>query len=207
MKRKISLKEIHIAFFKEGISMRRRFSFSLITCLIAMIAVFMLFLSLFGVLNPAGGKLEHSLTQQLDFSFNRIHRNMDQLAACTVEFSQEMTAQISAIDLPFTKLRNNPEALTDLQHSTYATVFNYLRLADCSGAFFVLNTTVNDSLEDIYYSGIYLKYVNVGSDTTFQNSVCMFRGNSQVARQNNINLSSAWEYETKKTPSHKWKKC
>ena len=102
MKRKISLKEIHIAFFKEGISMRRRFSFSLITCLIAMIAVFMLFLSLFGVLNPAGGKLEHSLTQQLDFSFNRIHRNMDQLAACTVEFSQEMTAQISAIDLPFT---------------------------------------------------------------------------------------------------------
>ena len=198
MKRKISLKEIHIAFFKEGISMRRRFSFSLITCLIAMIAVFMLFLSLFGVLNPAGGKLEHSLTQQLDFSFNRIHRNMDQLAACTVEFSQEMTAQISAIDLPFTKLRNNPEALTDLQHSTYATVFNYLRLADCSGAFFVLNTTVNDSLEDIYYSGIYLKYVNVGSDTTFQNSVCMFRGNSQVARQNNINLSSAWEYETKK---------
>ena len=185
-------------FPKQGISMRRRFFFFLITCLTAMIAIFLLLLSLFGVLNPADSKLEHSLTQQLDYSFDRINRNMEQLAAYAVEFSQEITKQINAINLPFTLFRNNPEVLTALQYSAYTTVLNHMRLADCSGAFFMLNTTVNDGLEDTYYSGIYLKYANIGSDMTFQNSVCMFRGNSQVARHNNINLFSTWEYETKK---------
>lgn len=42
-----------------------------------------------------------------------------------------------------------------------------------------------------------LKYANVGSDTMLRNYVCMFRGASGVARQNNINLFSTWEYETK----------
>lgn len=198
MKRRVSLKEIYRSFSRQGISLRRRFFLFLITCLTAMIAILMLLLSFFGVLNPADGKLEHYLTQQLDYSSDRIQRNMDQLAARVVDFSQEMSEKLHAAELPFTLFRNNSEALTDLQHSTYATVFNHMRLADCSGAFFILNTTVNDSLEDTYYSGIYLKYKNVGSDTTFQNSVCMFRGNAQVARQNHINLSSTWEYETKK---------
>lgn len=178
--------------------MRRRFSLFLIVCLTAIIAILLLLLSLFGVLNPADSKLEHSLTQQLDYSFDRITRNMDQLAAYTVDFSKEMTVQINTMNIPFDSLRNNPEALTELQYKSYTTVLGNMKLADCSGAFFMLNTTVNDSLNDTYYSGIYLKYANIGSDTTFQNSVCMFRGNPQVARQHNINLFSTWEYETKK---------
>ena len=178
--------------------MRRRFSLFLIVCLTAIIAILLLLLSLFGVLNPADSKLEHSLTQQLDYSFDRITRNMDQLAAYTVDFSKEMTVQINTMNIPFDSLRNNPEALTELQYKSYTTVLGNMKLADCSGAFFMLNTTVNDSLNDTYYSGIYLKYANIGSDTTFQNSICMFRGNPQVARQHNINLFSTWEYETKK---------
>lgn len=62
----------------------------------------------------------------------------------------------------------------------------------------MLDATVNDGLDDNYYSSIYLKYTNVGSDTTLRNSICMFRGITQVARENNIPLSSAWECETKK---------
>lgn len=198
MKRILSFKKIPGTFLKQGISMRSRFVLFLITGLTAIIVILLLLLGLFGVLNPADSKLEHSLTQQLDYSSDRISRNMDQLAAYAVEFSQDMTGQISDLELPFSHLRNNPDALTALQQSAYATVFNYMRLADCSGAFFLLNTTVNDRLDDTYYSGIYLKYANIGSDTTFQNSVCMFRGNAQVARQNNISLFSTWEYETKK---------
>lgn len=143
--------------------MRRRFSLFLIVCLTAIIAILLLLLSLFGVLNPADSKLEHSLTQQLDYSFDRITRNMDQLAAYAVDFSKEMTVQINAMNIPFDSLRNNPEALTELQYKTYTTVLSNMKLADCSGAFFMLNTTVNDSLNDTYYSGIYLKYANIGS--------------------------------------------
>lgn len=197
MKKGLFLKEAFSSVQKQGISMRKRFSLYLITSLISVIAILFLFLSLFGVLNYADNQLEHTLTQQLDYSTNRICNEMDQLAAYAVEFSEQMSMQIEALDIPFENLQNNSEALSALQQNAYTTVFNNLRLADCSGAFFMLNTTVNDSLEDTYYSGIYLKYANVGSDMMLRNSVCMFRGNSQVARHNNINLFSTWECETK----------
>lgn len=138
------------------------------------------------------------LTQQLDHSSTQIYRDMNQLAAYVAEFSQQLSSQINNYDVPFSELKNNVSALTKLQQQTYGTVLNNMRIADCSGAFFILNTTVNNSLEDSYYSGIYLKYANVGSDITLRNSVCMFRGASQIARQNDINLFSTWECETKK---------
>lgn len=193
----LSLKELCRAFPKQEISLRRRFFLFLITCLGVLIGVLLLLLTLFGILNPADSSLEQSLTQQLDYSTDRISRNMEQLAAHSVDFSREMTAKLQETGMPFDWLRNNPQALTALQQSTYSTVLNHMRLADCSGAFFLLDTTVNDGLADTYYSGIYLKYANVGSDSTFRNAVCMFRGNPQVARQNNINLFSTWEYEMK----------
>ncbi len=110
--------------------MRRRFSLFLITCIASIIAVLMLLLSLFGVLNPADSQLEYSLTQQLDYSFNQISSNMDQLAAHAVEFSQEMTKKINAEGISFSHFRNNPEALTNLQCNTYETVLKHMRLAD-----------------------------------------------------------------------------
>lgn len=198
MKKTLSLKEIFSGVRRQGISMRRRFALCLIACLIAVIAILFLLFSIFGVLNPAGNQLEYVLTQQLDYSSDQIYHDMDQLAAYAVDFSNLLAEQISALDTPFENLQNNSNALLSLQQNTYGIVLNNLRVADCSGAFFMLNTTVNNHLSDTYYNGIYIKYANVGSDTMIGNSICMFRGMSQIARQNNINLFSTWECETRK---------
>lgn len=182
---------------KQGISMRRRFVLCMITCLISVIAILFLLLSTFDVLNPAGSDLEHALNAQLDYSTNQIYRDMDELAAYAVDFSEKMSKKIAEQPTSFANLRNNIPALTALQQDTYDTVLNHLQLADCSGAFYIINTTANDTLDDVSYSGIYLKYANIGSETVFRNSVCMFRGISQVARENDINLFSTWECEIK----------
>lgn len=191
----LSLKEILLGIRKQGISMRRRFVLCLLTCLICIITVLFMLLNLFGVINPADNELRHILTQQLDYSVGRLYKDSDRLAAFALEFSEQMSEQLENCGTEFDKLKNNPSALYELQSSSYDTVFNNLRLAQCSGAFFMLNTTVNDGLSDNYYSGIYLKYANVGSATTLRNSVCMFRGISRVARDNDINLFSTWECE------------
>lgn len=198
VKKRLSIKEIFSSVRKQSISMRRRFALCLIACLISVIAILLLLFSLFDITNSADNDLDHILTQQLDHSSNQIYRDMDQLAALAVEFSKQVGEQIEEFDTPFEKLKNNVSALTDLQKKTYETVRNNMRIADCSGAFYILNTTVNDQLKDTYYSGIYLRYANVGSSITLRNSICMFRGASQVARQNSINLFSTWECETKK---------
>lgn len=197
MKKVLTLKEIISGISKQGISMRRRFALFLICCLIAAIAVLFLLLSITGILNPTKKGLEETLTWQLDYTENHLHSDLDQLAAYALEFSEQMSAQIEDLGIPFDDLQNNEAALSSLQQSAYDTVWNNLQLADCSGAFYLLDTTVNNRLTDSYYNGIYLKYANVGSDMMLHNSVCMFRGFSKVARQNNINLFSTWECETK----------
>lgn len=198
MKINLSLKEIISGVRRQGISMRRRFALCFIACIISVISILFLLLSILGILNPADNQLEYILTQQLDYSSDQICHDMEKLAAYAVDFSTQLTEQIADLDTSFENLQNNTSSLLTLQQNTYHTVLNNLHLADCSGAFFMLNTTVNNNLEDTYYNGIYLKYANVGSDTMVGNSICMFRGMSQIARQNNINLFSTWECETKK---------
>lgn len=195
--RSLSVKEILLGVSRQGTSMRRRFVLCLVTCLIFIIGVLFILLNLLGVINPADDEFNHILTQQLDYSSTRIFKESDRLAAYAVEFSEQMSAQIEDCGTEFDELRNNYPALYALQSDAYATVLNNMRLAQCSGAFFMLNTTVNDGLEDNYYSGLYLKYANVGSATMLRNSVCMFRGISHVARNNDINLFSTWECELK----------
>lgn len=194
---KLSLNEIFRGVSKQGITMRRRFVMCLITCLICIIAVLFMLLNLLGVINPADNEFKHILTRQLDYSSTEIYKETDRLAAYAVEFSEQMSAQIEECGTDFDGLRNNSSALYTLQSNSYDTVLSNMRLAHCSGAFFMLNTTVNDGLEDNYYSGLYLKYANVGSATMLRNSVCMFRGISKVARNNDINLFSTWECELK----------
>lgn len=195
--RSLSVKEIVLGVSRQGTSMRRRFVLCLVTCLIFIIGVLFMLLNLLGVINPADDEFKHVLSQQLDYSSTRIFKEADRLAAYAVEFSEQMSTQIEDCGTEFDELRNNYPALYALQSDAYATVLNNMRLAQCSGAFFMLNTTVNDGLEDNYYSGLYLKYANVGSATMLRNSVCMFRGISHVARANDINLFSTWECELK----------
>ncbi len=197
MKLTLSCKEIYRGLRGQRVSMRMRFVVFLMAWGVALTAVLLCALGVMGVLDPAGDRLERAIDRQLDDSVHQLEHDMDELAAYAVEFSQQMTGQLEGMELPFEQLCNNGEALSALQAGAYDTVLNQMRLADCSGAFFLLNTTVNNSLEDRYYSGLYLKYANVGSETILRNSVCMFRGSAQVARQRNINLFSTWEYETR----------
>lgn len=194
----LSFKALLSGFRKQSISMRRRFVLSLISVLFFALALLLVLLSAFGVTDSVDDELNHIFNQQLDHSANQMSKDMHQLAACAVEFSSQMSTQIGEMDIEFADLKNNVSALTELQHRTYMTVLNNMRIADCSGAFYILDTTVNDSLDDQYYSGIHLRYANVGSYITIRNSVCMFRGAAEVARKNNINLFSTWEFETKK---------
>lgn len=192
-----SLREMYAQVKTQGISMRRRFFLYILSIITSIVLVLLLLLNVFGVLRPADSELERALKQQLDNTADILDNEMEQLAAVAVAFSNELSECIAAQDTPFDELRNDPDALQKLQSDTYNTVYNHMRRAECSGAFYILDTTVNDGLDDLYYDGIYLKYANLSSETTVRNSVRMYRGNVLVARENSVNLHSTWEYETK----------
>ena len=129
----------------------------------------------------------------------REHQSNNQ-AAYTFAFSKQLSAAVrndlTDAQITFDQLRNTPDALESLQSRLFEVVHTNMLLAPCSGAFYFLNTTVNDSLPDKSYSGLYLKYANIYAENTIHNEVCLFRGFSTIAREKDINLHSTWQLET-----------
>lgn len=197
MKLRFSPREIYTQIRTQGLSMQRRFTLLLVAVVMSTLAALIVVLDLMGILNSTEQQKWQTAQQQLAFSTGKILDDMDELAACAASFSEELTEILSQRGTVVSDLTDDVDALTDLQRETYDTVYSYLRQADCSGAFYLLNTTVNDALADTYYNGIYLKVANLNSDNTIRRSVRMYRGSSVVAREQNTNLHSRWECETK----------
>ncbi len=185
---------------RQSLSLRRRLTVYLVAlcCAVALLSFFML--NLLGLVNPVNHQLEDALTQQLNTTAALILHDADDTAAWGVSLAEETSAVVSDVlqahRLSFADLRNNEPVLTEIQQSAYNFVYSHMQLATCSGAFYLLNTTVNDSLPEQSYNGLYLKYANLYAENTIRNRPCLFRGSYSVARENDISLYSTWRLET-----------
>lgn len=184
----------------QSFSMRRRLAIYLIAlcCAVALLGFFVL--NLLGLVNPIDRQLENALFQQLDSTTKHILHDADDTAAWGLSLSETISTTVSnALQvhrISFDDLRNNEPVLTEIQQNAYSEVYMHMQLTTCSGAFYLLNTTVNDSLPAKSYNGLYLKYANLYAENTIHNRACMFRGSYAVARENGINLYSTWQLET-----------
>ena len=95
----------------------------------------------------------------------------------------------------FDHLKNNAEALSALQGALYDTVYLNMQLAPSSGAFYILDTTVNSRSEEPLYNGIYLKYINLYSESTVNNDIALYRGSFATAKGGNLTFHSGWSNE------------
>lgn len=201
----LHLKEIKSALESaqtQGISMRRRLMLYLFAFMIFFALLITMLLFLFGAIDPIGSEMEQALKNQLENSADFIEEQSNNQAAYAVAFSKQLTAavrdELTDSGITFDQLHNNPDALTSMQDRIFEIVYNNMQLVPCSGAFCFLNTTVNDTLPDESYQGLYLKFANLYAENTIHNDVCLYRGFSSIARENDINLHSTWQLETRK---------
>ncbi len=182
-----------------NLTLRRRFFLYVASAIITSLMLLLLLLSLFGILNPTDSRIELYLDNQLDYHVVQTEHDIEKLAAYSLSFSKKMEGIIDNYltknNLNFDDLSNNINALTALQSESYNEVYTNLRVAPCSGAFYILNTTVNSTSEFSHYNGIYIKFANLYADSTINTKVALVRGSSKVARENNINLFSTWQNE------------
>ena len=201
----LHLKEIKSALESaqtQGISMRRRLMLYLFAFMFFFALLITMLLFLFGAIDPIGSEMERALKNQLENSADFIEEQSNNQAAYAVAFSKQLTAavrdELTDSGITFDQLHNNPDALTSMQDRIFEIVYNNMQLVPCSGAFCFLNTTVNDTLPDESYQGLYLKFANLYAENTIHNDICLYRGFSSIARENNINLHSTWQLETRK---------
>ena len=187
-------------FRSEGLSMRRRFACYVFSVICLFLAVIVILLNLFGILNPTNRQIMNDLNTRLSACSEQIERNSDELAACAISFSGQLETSIQNYltdnNISFEDLKNNPEDLDALQNRLYDSVYLNMQVAPASGAFYILDTTVNSNSESALYSGIYLKYINLCSENTVNNDFSIYRGSFSTGKSKEINFHSGWKNES-----------
>ena len=182
-------------------SMRSRFIIYLLSLVLLAGSAMLILLNVIGIVQPPSHDIDRFLEYELNTRTNDIKRQMNALAAHNIDLSQQLQQDINRVMLEqgiynnYDALNNNPEALTAIQQATYQTLTAKMQQAPASGALYLLNASVNTNLLEPTYNGLFLKFTNIYSENTLFNEICMFRGNPQVARNNNISLYSTWQLE------------
>jgi len=183
----------------EGVSIRRRFVDYIISAIVLVLSLILLLLNLFGVMNPTGARILDVLDKQLFSYADSIKREYDKAAAHAISFSEQLETKLQNYlteeNLTFEELKNNAEKLSSLQKVLYDTVYLNMQLAPTSGAFYILDTTVNSRSEDPLFNGIYLKYINLYSESTVNNEITLYRGSFSTAKEGNVTFHSGWNNE------------
>lgn len=182
-------------------SMCGRFIIYLLSLVLLAGSAMLILLNVIGIVQPPSHDIDRFLEYELNTRTNDIKRQMNALAAHNIDLSQQLQNDIDRVMLEqgiynnYDALNNNPEALTAIQQATYQTLAAKMQQAPASGALYLINASVNTNLLEPTYNGLFLKFTNIYSENTLFNETCMFRGNPQVARNNNISLYSTWQLE------------
>lgn len=182
-------------------SMRGRFIIYLLSLVLLAGSAMLILLNVIGIVQPPSHDIDRFLEYELNTRTNDIKRQMNALAAHNIDLSQQLQNDIDRVMLEqgiynnYDALNNNPEALTAIQQATYQTLAAKMQQAPASGALYLINASVNTNLLEPTYNGLFLKFTNIYSENTLFNETCMFRGNPQVVRNNNISLYSTWQLE------------
>ncbi|MBQ7834675.1 MAG: helix-turn-helix transcriptional regulator [Ruminiclostridium sp.] len=198
--RYLDIKSLVKQFKEEGLSMRRRFAFYVFSVICLFLAVIIILLNLFGILNPTDRQIMNDLSAQLSACLDSIEGDCDELAACAISFSGQLSGSIQDYltenNISFDELENNSDLLDALQNRLYDSVYLNMQVAPASGAFYILDTTANNDSDAPLYSGIYLKYINLYSENTVNNDFSIYRGSFSTGKSRAINFHSGWKNES-----------
>lgn len=179
-------------------TMKRKLFLYMLLLLFFILLVLASMLSLMGQFKtPKDSLLATCELQQAMFQKD-IKTQRNHLSMMGIHFSEDLSFAIerwlSDQYTDFSALRDSHERVESLEDSLFDTVLQYLMQADCSGAFVMLDTTVNTAAPNAANSksGLYLQ-VN-GYEIDHREALC-YRGSSEVAKQHDVMPHRKWKLE------------
>ena len=168
--------------------------------LLAALLLLILFIGLttIGRMSSTADTVYDSLELQMEVFEKDILTHFDHLAASAINLSADMTEiltdSLQTKNIAFPALNDNSEAITDLQGTMIEPLKQKLLQTDCSGAFVMLNATVNSTFSEasVSKSGLYLQ-VN-GYERT-ASKVILYRGIADTAKSHGIMPHRKWRLE------------
>ena len=188
--------KLHLKMPKQ--TMRRKlflYTFAMASLLLAILATMLILLGRFRT--PKDELFEKSDMQAQVFEREILtHRNT--LAMMGVHLSEDASEIIghylSEHNMTFAELDGNSGALLELQKLIFEPLRQYLFQTDCSGAFVILDATVNPDSAEVTKSGLYLQVNGYERD---RRDAVLYRGIASVSRENGVMPHRKWRLETR----------
>ncbi len=123
-----------------------------------------------------------------------ISQRYGQISQQSVEFSKAVSdaieKELKDLGIPVSNLHRHPEVLEEILSRQYDRALLTLQISKSSGAFLILDATVNPALDNAQNSraGLYLKNMEPNIISSSTPTIIVFRGFPSIGRRNYLSL-------------------
>ena len=177
-------------------SMRHKLIGYMIVLAVLLIAALYAGLTLFGRLSSPQAEIKKTLDLQMDVFQNDMESLWRNVSIMSIHLSEDMTRLLEDTllqnGISFDDLDGNVEATKAVEDAMLEPLSQYVRQADCSGAFVVLESSMSGEDTADARSGLYVQRANAGRVT---NNLLLFRGIASVGKAHNVMPHRKWAQE------------
>ena len=186
---------------KKSISLRLRLLLFLIVLVMTMVAGAIIILLVTGTFSAGIKESKLLLKQETTNTAKEVSTQFGQISMRSIEFSSILQNRIEQSlakqKISFSDLSNHPERIQLLMDDVFDEVLLSLQKSSASGAFFILDATINQSVENSSNSkaGIYIKNMEPNIVSASTPTFTLLRGSSSLGRDHAIALHTQWQME------------
>lgn len=193
-------KLLHLALDRK-VTMHRKLMMYLICLILAALGILLLLLTAIGGPLRAEPQIAQEMENQLSSVSNKVSDELEAYTGYGLQLARELRQDIEDFlderEMSVSDLNDEPELLLQIQKMMYSELNTTIRLGRSSGAFALVNATINTRIPEADQSrcGVYLRLINVSSNVILSPETILFRGNTEIAKENGLELHNRWNME------------
>lgn len=132
------------------VSMRRKLVAYWASMIFVLLAAMLILASLFGVFSIRESNLRHALDAHHASTVASVKKQTSVLAAHAIALSQESSNALDhqLLTHPTSKLNDDPEGIARAERALFSVLRTALETSPCSGAFVIIDATVNTQIDN-----------------------------------------------------------
>ena len=171
-------------------SMRRRLFLYMGALAALLLVTLFAVLLLLGQLKSPREELAKTLTFRMEAFQSDMESLWRNVSVIGTHLSEDMTAILEEQTADLSDLNGDADAVERLEDAMLEPLCQYVRQADCSGAFVMLNTSLVSNTES--FSGLYVQRSNAAHTTS---GLLLYRGMADIGRQHGVMPHRKWAQE------------
>ena len=193
-------KLLHLALDRK-VTLHGKLMMYLLCLILAALGILLLLLTAIGGPLKAEQQIAQVMENQLHTIYDKVSEEMETYTGYNLQLSRELERDIEDFldekGMSVSDLNDRPEMLLEVQKMMYSELNTTIRLGRSSGVFALVNATVNTQIPEADQSrcGVYLRLINVSSNVILSPETILFRGNTEIARENGLELHNRWNME------------